>query len=369
MEIEAYTVAQLAERLRSDKFWCAEGAPITKHRALSHVRNPRARAEDLALLVAYDNGKVVGYLGVLPDLVFLNEEKRRIGWLTAWWADPNPKYAGTGLTLMVKAFRAYGGEVGASGFSDDAKKVYEASKMFLKVEETARIKALLRVSTRDLLPRKFPRLKSAKPLLGLLDQLLNVFCDFRLRLWRRRIGTGTQLRLEYVAEVDSETSDFIQKLQGRELTRRGAAEIEWIAKYPWVLSTPLGQRSSDGFYFSATARESACFMVKVFDSDNLLICFIMLRLIDGHLTVPFCYMLQQHADHAFRVIADHAVVLRAHSLTISRGELRQSLTQTKFPCVARINRSTRWVLGNAFDATINGKFGLQDGDGDCAFWS
>ena len=40
--IEVYTLADLQERLRMGTFWDGEVIPITKHRALSQIRNPHA---------------------------------------------------------------------------------------------------------------------------------------------------------------------------------------------------------------------------------------------------------------------------------------------------------------------------------------
>jgi hypothetical protein len=342
-------------------------APITKHRALSQIRNPRARPEDVALLVAYDEGRVVGYIGVLPDLVFLDEGTQRIGWLTAWWVDPRPKYAGIGFVLMAKASQFYRGEIGASGFSDDARKVYEASKQFVTIAESVKVRILLRSNLRELIPRRAPILEKAKGLIAIFDFLMNIFCGLRLQLWKWRFGIGETLRLEYIAEVDSQTADFIAQLQGREITRRSAAEMNWIAQHPWVLAAPLGRKGERAFYFSTTARESICFMLKVFSPDDAMIGFAMLRLIDGNLTVPFCYTPKQYANQMFRVIGEHAVALGASTLTICRTELRESLQRLKFPSIARTEKPRSWILGRVFKAKIHGEFEMQDGDGDCAF--
>lgn len=367
MKIEYYTLADLAERLRSDNFWHGDVVPITKHRALSHIRNPRSSPEDVALLVAYDESKVIGYIGVLPDFVFLNGATQKIGWLTAWWVDSRPKYAGIGFALMAKASQLYRGEVGASGFSDDAKKVYEASKQFVTIAESVRIRAFLRSSMRELLPRKAPILNKAKGILAIFDYSINTFCNFRLQFWRWRFGIGKTLRVEYIAEVDSQTANFIAQFQGHEICRRSASEMNWIAQHPWVLAAPIAKKGESAFYFSATARESICLMIKVFSADNIMIGFVMLRLIDGKLTIPFCYMPKQYANQMFRVIGEHAVALRAHTLTICRAELRESLTQLKFPCIARTKESRSWILGSVYGANFRGEFEMQDGDGDCAF--
>ena len=87
MEIKAFTVADLKTALISEDFWLTKTLPITKHRALSYCRNPRADADDPVLLVAYRDDQVIGYLGILPDIIFANDVGYKMGWLTSWWVD------------------------------------------------------------------------------------------------------------------------------------------------------------------------------------------------------------------------------------------------------------------------------------------
>ena len=67
MEIKTFTVADMRTALVSEDFWRTKTLPITKHRALSYSRNPRADEDDPVLLVAYQDNRVVGYLGILPE--------------------------------------------------------------------------------------------------------------------------------------------------------------------------------------------------------------------------------------------------------------------------------------------------------------
>ena len=129
--IEAYTLADLAQLVRSKDFWNGDLIPITRHRALAEIKNPRADPEDVILLVAYDEDRVCGYTGVLPGLIFLEGERHRVGWLTAWWRKPDPKYAGIGSKLLMRASELYQGAICIAPPSDAARKVLEASKQFV----------------------------------------------------------------------------------------------------------------------------------------------------------------------------------------------------------------------------------------------
>ncbi len=92
MVIKEYSLSDLAQLVLSGDFWRGEVIPITTHRALAQIRNPRARPEDVALLVAYDGDRICGYIGVLPELIFLKGRTHMVGWLTTWSLDlPAPK--------------------------------------------------------------------------------------------------------------------------------------------------------------------------------------------------------------------------------------------------------------------------------------
>ncbi len=368
MVIKEYRLSDLAELVHSKGFWRGEVIPITKHRALAQIKNPRARQEDVILLIAYDDDRICGYIGVLPEVIFLDGKAHRIGWLTAWWRKPELKYKGIGSSLMLQASNLYHGAVGGSAPSNAARKVFEASEQFVTINESTEVRVLIRANTQEMLPRKFPTLKKFRRFLAAFDHLVNIFWEARLRIWKWRHSISGKLRLEYIAEVDAETSDFVRQLQDRDLHKRGAPELNWIAKYPWVLPAPLEQGHSKSYYFSATAKESACFMLKVYDSKGVMIGFIMLRLINGQLKVPYCYMQDDHVEEIFRVIGEHAVTLRVSSLTISRPELRESLRRLRFPCLARMKRLKSWMIGNVYGNKVSGQFEIQDGDGDCAFF-
>jgi len=130
MEIKALTVADLKTALLSEDFWETKILPITKHRAISYCHNPRADQDDPVLLVAYQDGQVIGYLGILPDTIFANEAVHKLGWLTSWWVDPSFATTGVGTVLLFKALNAYQQQLGVSGSSGEARKVLDATQKF-----------------------------------------------------------------------------------------------------------------------------------------------------------------------------------------------------------------------------------------------
>jgi hypothetical protein len=330
---------------------------------MAQIHNPRADTTDVALLVAYDGERIIGHLGILPDKIFVDDQVHKMGWLTAWWADPSPKYAALGLMLLLKALQAWNHNLGVSGFATSARRFYDASKQFVVIKEPAGIVGVVRCSLHDLVPRKWPRLKPLGPVLWLIDAAVNPFVTLRLRLWARhapRVGSRS------VNTIGEEARRFIAAHQQNELTRRGPAELEWIIRYPWVLA---GQ-APDGvghYHFSSVGRRFVFSCIEVYNGSGALIGFLLLNLHNDRLGVPYCYCAAADADQVASVVAQQAISLRASQLAVFNPDLLAGLTRIGFPFLYKQDTRRPWIISAKFKNVNFAPCTLQDGDGDCAF--
>ena len=363
MNIRQFTIGDLEQCLHDNSLWGGEIAPITKHRAQAQVRNPRADADDVALLVAYDGQQIVGYLGILPDRIYLGEGAQKIGWLTAWWAEPGPKYAALGLMLLMKALRAWDDNIGVSGFAISARKFYDASKKFVLIKEPAGIVGVVRCVLADLAPRKWPRLKPLIPALRLIDAAVNPFVMLRLRLWAGRRAPVVSRSLETIGE---EVRRFISSHQQNELTRRGPAEFEWIMQHPWVLTGPHAS-ATNRYYFSSMGRRFAFFCIEVREHNGRLVGFLLLNLHDDSLSVPYCYCSPADAANVAHVVARHAITLKVSTITTFNQNLLSGLRHIGFPFLYKQAAHRPWIVSAKFKDINFASYALQDGEGDCAF--
>jgi hypothetical protein len=364
LRIQEYRISDLRQCLCPSHWFRSEPAPITKHRALSHVNNPRAEAGDVALLVAYDGDAVVAHLGILPDLVFSNQSSRKIGWLTAWWANPDRKYAGIGLTLLSRAFALYQGNLGASGFSESARRVYDATKKFVTIGNLGGISGFARLNLCRLLRRRLPQLAKFRSLLGVVDALANQYVSLRQWWWRQRHAFPQGVRLEYLPEMDPEADEFIQRHSFLALAKRGAKELNWIAKYPWVLAAPLSPPSS--FHFSSPIESYSVFNIKVYNGDERLVAVLMVILMDGHVIVPYCLHDGQSGLIA-QILAHLLLTQRAERLTLFHKDLVERFYALRFPWLLLLKKRRAWILSSECVEDGVSAWAMQDGDGDCAF--
>jgi hypothetical protein len=364
-----YRISELQQLvLTENEFWNAPQLPITRHRTLSQVHNPRAQSDDVVLWVAKDEDRTIGYLGVVPDKIFCPTGEVRIGWLTGWWADPDARYRGTGLLLMSKALQFYRGQVGASDFTSDAERVYVACRQFRIVKELGGVSLLLALSAEQL-KRKRPNLaKRWWPLARLGESTIRTIIAPRILAWKARNKISPQYSIEYVNQIDASTAAWIKSCQAQELCRRGPDDFDWILRYPWVLSAPLNGTENQRYFFSATVRAFTFIAYKVLDRATArVVGFVLLNYNSGHLQVPYCYLNPSDADLVFRSIALHAIELKADRLTLFQPELIEAQRKIKLPSLQIRSVTRKWALGNPLVELLPASYRFQPGDGDCVF--
>ena len=334
MEIKSFTIADLKTVLSSNGFWRTKTLPITKHRAIAQIHNPRADENDTALLVAYQDGDVIGHLGILPDQIFMAGETFKLGWLTSWWVDPQRATAGVGTALLFRALNAYSQQIGVSGSSKAAGTVLRASQKFVSID----------------------------PLRGLE---MAFHFDSASKMLNYRIE---QLEFEYISAIDEETNTLLQNNNLDDLTRKGKRDLDWIMTYPWILSAPLKDRASARFYFSSIAARFYYLGVKVFTQGKGLIGFFMLKVRDDRQSLLYCYFENQHAAAVSTALVHHAKAMGADRLSLYDQRLVASIGQIREPDWSSKAASRGFMLTKPLAERRWAGRRLQGGDGDLAFY-
>ena len=367
MEIKEFTIADLKKAIILDNLWDTEIVPISKQRAISQVNNPRATEDDIVLLVGYEDNRVIGYLGILPDTIFIDNKKHKIGWFSGWWVEPAQMNTGIGVLLLFKALHHYNQSIAVLGLSDSAKKVYEASRKFITIKKLEVMIILFRLNSSYFLPRKIPKLKKFLQTLKFLDFVVNSIMNFRLFIWKRINNIHKNIKFEYINEIDEETKQFMAKYNKDELTRRSSVELNWIIKYPWILSSPLKDKISSGYYFSSESERYLYMNVKVFSSNDEMIGFIMFKLRDHHLEVPYLYYCSKHIKQILYVIGYHMIEMDVSIFMTHNEDLIRNFADIKFPYLYKRKTPSPSFISRRFKGINFENYHLQDGDGDRVF--
>lgn len=282
--------------------------PITKHRALAMANNPFAQPDDLALLLAKQGDRNVGYFGVMPVMLQYERKLHKVHWLTTWAVAPEFLGKGFGSQLMEAAL---------------------ALNVDLVIVGS---KPARRVSTKygfnELKPLKYIQLDLGvagrfNPLSLLLRLLRKLASFIHLRLPIEALDRSFEKFFEAVfgwlvhpilySSIDGKVNSSIKDMRIENVDRvhppkpeepdmrqgfyRDSRVVNWMLRYPWVL--PKGKSESEklnyGFTDSRAGFKMHAWQLYSATGENVgFICFqcsrlrgrIVVKVLDAVFTLP-----------------------------------------------------------------------------------
>jgi len=257
LSIERVRVGDLPELVRSvesqpDRYRIV---PITPHRAEAHARNPASDPDQTGLLVAYLDGRCVGYLGLLPVLLENHGRRVKVDCLSALYVAPEQRHTGAGSLLVLRAM-SLGKDLITVGTSEAATRLYLAHG-FTRAGPLRclriRIEALLGLSytlgalgrrMEDTGPRRLRVVLDASRRLvqGTLDVGLR---RLLVRLPRRLLRTSCHDVMARPTSRVERPSERESELASQRMLRfvRDEDTVNWMIAYPWI--TEDGGRQSN----------------------------------------------------------------------------------------------------------------------------
>ncbi|MGB3616619.1 MAG: GNAT family N-acetyltransferase [Catalinimonas sp.] len=366
IEIEPLNRAGLCAYVDNPRFDTLPDLPISRHRARSQVNNPRAADDDVLLLLAHLRGELVGYLGVLPDCMFLpGGATERVGWLSCIWVSPAARGQGVSGKLIGAALDAWDRRVWATEYVPGIRKLYDRTGAFGRTPhvETG-LRLYVRSDLRRILPPKRPALVRWAGALGTIDGAVNRLLDARPQ------GGAADFdprRVAYVDRVDDEVAAFVAARQGRELFRRGQAELNWMFDHPWLHEGPPTDDQERRYYFSAVARSFRRRGITIRDAGGVLRAFMVVQERDGVLKLPYCYHDAALGD-VVRVLNAHLRRGGVTTFTTYHRGLARALLAGRTPALVMKPVVRPYLYPQVFaEALAGGTIDIQDGDGDCGF--
>jgi hypothetical protein len=367
MDIKLYKLKDLKIALETNSLWNDGNVPISKHKVISLFHNPRADDEDTVLITGIKENKIIGYLCILPDKIFIEGREQKFGWLSAWWVAPEDRNSRLGAILLINALKAWDNNIGNSDFTEQAKDVLDSINKFFTLKEINEFKYLIRFNSHELLTRKYPKLKSLKFILKAIDIIGNIFIDFKLSFVKRKMLKRNILSYEYISEIDKETHEFIKKFRKNELLARDIDELNLITRYPWVIHAPAEDKISKRYNFLSLAKSFYYLQIKIFNDKNDMIGYLLLRKRNSELTIPYCYYNDEYKTEILKVLILHICMLKVDMFITKNDELTPYLQNVKIPHIF-LKKNKRYAYITTKYKNIDfSKYHFQDGDSDSAF--
>lgn len=368
MKFTSITIAELPDFIQSDTFQKSKVLPITSHRALSQLENPRAQAEDVVLIVAMESDEILGYIGLLPDTLYHKNEAYRVAWLSCWWVQDGT--GNLGIQLFLKAYQAWKRRMVITDFTPHIQAIIQKMRLFHFAPTAYGLRGFMRFNTAEVLPPKKPVFQKIRPLLQLGDMAANVLNRGRLQLWKWR-QRQANYQLVPIKTIDESTALFIKKHQEQELIKRGATALNWILQQPWVLedkATLSANIRSEAarYYFSSIAETFQYYPLQVF-KDNQLIGFLFLLNRDRHFKLPYVYLEQEHLATVVQALYDFLYQQKAITFTVFHPMMKDYVAREASPFFYKRLIPKDFAIGKGLPKDILNQVSLQDGDGDYVF--
>jgi GNAT superfamily N-acetyltransferase len=367
MRFKSFNVTALDSYINSVEFGKDNVIPISRQRAISHFNNPQVTDSDVIMIMAFDDTKLVGYLGIVPGKINVGNQEHKVGWLSCLWIDANERGKGIAKKLVEQALSGWNNKIIATEFTKEAKALYDKIGLFEDLKISVGIRGYLRFELHTFLPARKKLFARIKGLLKLADGLLNAINDIRIDLWRRNRKRGNII--EYITRIDEEASGWISDLGKNEIFKKETEHFNWILHYPWILSAPFPDRESKKYHFSSLALRFEFICLKIYDL-NQIIGFILLSVRDKHMKIPYLYVASRHLPLIAEIIFDHMIEMKINTITIFNPPLVEYMQNGRTPLIHCRKMKRHYIHSGIFnnpDEKAGDTYVIQDGDGDCAF--
>ena len=368
MKLLEIKIGELPSFIETDQYRHFQQIPITRERAISQYHNPNADKHDVGLIIALnDEGKVLGYIGILPEKIYWKNQIEKFYWNTCWWVDPliGKKAA---MTLFFQMLKITGMKQLFFELTTKTASVIEKLPYFT-VSSRVGMRLFFRFYTAELLKQK-SKFKAVIPVLKIVDGIGNVIW-YPVRSYtnikgRKRFSN----RFKIESHIDDEVSEFIQPFLQYHVIRRGKAELNWIMDYPWLVvenENKSHEFQTGNYYFSRQVNSFRHYPVKLYSSERKMIAFLFMNERNGHFSIPYVFCEPEKIEIVADFVRYFLMKKKAKSFYTFNNQVLKVVEKWRIPHVFK-KKLTKYMGFPTDDKYKDLKREhYQDGDGDVVF--
>jgi hypothetical protein len=364
--IKQIKVKELPHYINTSEFINSEYIPVTKARAISQSFNPNAEAEDIALLVAYnDSNEMIGYIGILPGLYYSHNSTTKVYWNSGWWVHP-VKGKLASMPLFYSMMEIFGDKLVLADLTPLTTQILEKTGLFEFPFQTPGVTAYLRIPVKKTIQNKMSIFRKLHILVKSIDFIVNFLVLIYQFFWQFRLSIPEDITIKEINSIDLEVSEFINSITKETGTFRKQDELNWILQYPWLRNGEFDKDiEAKKFYFSSITEEFSNRCLKIY-KNNLLIAFIFLTSREGNFKVPYIFSNIIEPEYLYNILLKFLLENKAVSFTTWQTDL-QKIIQTRFSPFIIKNHIIKQAAYSVQLKTMLSGFKFQDGEGDMVF--
>lgn len=364
-QVKIITHEELITFINSDEYLNSENIPISPQRAISYINNKRAKKESPAILMLMDGKKIIAYRCLFEDKIFTGDESHSFFWISGSWVHPEYRRQGLSLYLLEKTMQIAGNNLMYSNYAPESKALYDKSGYFKQVVEMQGKRYYFRSAFSKLLPPRINSLKKTRLLWEIIDFFLNIFIDFKLSIYKRKISKNKYEEINYFTD---EIRSFISKHNIKNPFKRNIDEFINFIEFPWVLQIKTKQDLADKYYFSFQAKTFLYKKIIIRNENNQIKAFFIIKIRDSHLTIPYFFADPDFIHNASQIILSLALKNKISYLTVFNENLIKEFNNCKkFTLHKKPMLRDFYASHKIFDILKQTDFELYDGDGDNAY--
>ena len=365
MKVEWIKHRDLPVFIESPLFSSGAPLPISRRRALSHYYNPRAGAEDVVLILIYEKHELLGYLGLIPDLLFIQDQKERVAWMSCIWVSPAARGKGIAKQLLKEGYDACEGRLIATEFTGPARHLYEKTGYFNSLLTLNGRRFYLRANFNTLLPAKKSLFNRFSFILKTVDTFINFFNDLRLNFYSFQLPASLQFKA--LPSLTESHQDFLTSFTNKTYPRRGLAELQWLTQNPWLGNDKADKQDQARYVFSVFSEQFSQQWYVLTDRDKTVGLFLF-SIRNQQLKIPYYFVQPAYHEVAAQFIIREMIQQKIYWLTTYHSALCQVLQTLTTPFYYHKAFDREYLLSKTFNlAYSDPQASFQDGDGDCGF--
>jgi GNAT superfamily N-acetyltransferase len=234
-------------------------APISMMRAESQSKNPYGRPDDVALFAAFSGNQCVGYHGLLPAIFNHGDNLVSVYWATTFYVAPDFRGQGIGKYLLEEIKNAKIDFI-VTQMTESAERTYRSAgyqdigvlDYFQLRLDRLDFPAGFFDAITHLLKKKSPDLKHMPP--GLM-RLKRIVYNFIKKIFYQIVaGKSHQQQGRFSWKVVDQINESRWGALDKDLIDptffRGPEAVNWMLKYPWVVSRSDTITDRPNYYFS-----------------------------------------------------------------------------------------------------------------------
>ena len=335
-----------------------ERVPISPSRAISYVKNPEARPQDVALYLYFIDNKLVAFRSVFAGLT-KGKEEVRFGWCSGNWVHPDFRRRGYSQLLLEEVYKNWNGKLMFTNYAPASEKLYLKTGWFRAIHKFQGARVYIFPKTVKLLPAA-KKSAVSKFIFRITDYFVSLFTRTRLLFYHPRQNRNVEFKLLKIP--DEECYKFMEQKKVHYFFNRGKKEFKWIFEWPWI--SVKNRFTAAKYPFSSFTDTFYYQTVKVLKKNKLKGIFII-SVRSGHLKTLYVHLPENLEYDSSVFLKNYCIEHKIELATISHPGLADQFIKRKFPFL-HVKPFGQQIY-SSFEIKETNNYLFQDGDGDYVF--